>query len=137
MESPEAQEAPAAASGRQLTGGGARVVSIGIQSRRESGAAVLEVVGDVDMASSTALRNAAIRLLRDRSEPKLVINLGGVQYIDSSGVAVLIEVLREARRQKAKLRIACLNDGPRDVLQLTRLLDLFDVHTTEAEALEA
>ena len=89
------------------------------------------------MASSTALRNAAIRLLRDRSEPKLVINLGGVQYIDSSGVAVLIEVLREARRQKAKLRIACLNDGPRDVLQLTRLLDLFDVHTTEAEALEA
>ena len=96
----------------------------------------MHVAGDVDMASSPALREAALELLRDRAESTLVINMRGVDYIDSSGVASLIEVLREARRQRANLRLACLNAGPRDVLELTRLLDLFDVRATEAEALD-
>ena len=102
-----------------------------------SGGAVMRVSGDVDMASSPALLNAALRLLRSPAAGGLVINLSGVDYIDSSGVASLIEVLQESRRRRVKLRLACLNEGPRDVLELTRLLDVFEVHATERSALEA
>lgn len=104
---------------------------------QESGSAVIRVSGDVDMVSSPALLKAAVGLLRDPGTVSLVINLSGVHFIDSAGVASLIEVLQVSRRRRAKLRLACLNDGPRDVLHLTRLLDVFEVHSTERSALDA
>lgn len=101
------------------------------------GGMVVRVAGDVDMASSPALREAILDLLRDQSGTRVVLNMAGVDYIDSSGVASLVEGLQQARRSRGKLKLACLNDGPRDVLQLTRLLDLFEVYATEAGALES
>lgn len=98
--------------------------------------AVIRVSGDVDMVSSPDLLKASFRLLRGPGTA-LVINLSGVEYIDSSGVASLIEVLQESRNRRVRLILACLNEGPRDVLELTRLLDLFDVRSTESSALDA
>ena len=96
---------------------------------------VIRVTGDIDMGSSPKLREQVMRLLRTHSGTRLVINLEGVAYMDSSGVASLIEGLRAARKSHAELKLACLNEGPREVLELTRLLDLFDVRETEADAL--
>ena len=107
-----------------------------IEIRREATGTVIHVAGDVDMGNSPRLREAILGLLRGRRGTSVVVNMEGVDYIDSSGVASLVEGLQEARRSHGKLRLACLNEGPRDVLQLTRLLDLFDVHATEAGALE-
>lgn len=105
-----------------------------IEIKQAASCMVVRVAGDVDMASSPRLREEILGLLRDRSGTHVVVNMKGVDYIDSSGVASLIEGLQEARRSRGKLKLACLNDGPRDVLELTRLLDLFDVHATEAGA---
>ncbi len=118
-----------------MTGGVAKAVEIEIW--QAAGGTVIRLAGDVDMASSPVLRQAILDLLRDRSGTTIVVNMGGVEYIDSSGVASLVEGLQQARRSRGKLRLACLNDGPRDVLELTRLLDLFEVHATEAGALES
>ena len=135
MESLAAKEALLASSGRAVTIGGANSVEIDI--RQAAGAAVVRVTGDVDMVSSPILREAVMELLLDRRGATVVVNLDGVEYIDSSGVASLIEGLKEARRVRRSLRLACLNDGPRHVLELTRLLDLFDVYATEADALDS
>lgn len=134
MESATTEKAPAETRGEALAVSGAKAVEIEI--RQAARGMVIRVAGDVDMASSPRLREAILGLLRNRSGTRVIVNMAGVEYIDSSGVASLVEGLQEARRSHGKLRLACLNEGPRDVLQLTRLLDLFDVHATEAGALE-
>ena len=108
-----------------------------IHIRHLAEGSVVQVSGDVDMSSSPQLREAILELSQDRTRLKIVVNLEGVHYIDSSGVASLVEGLQTARRHKTKLLLACLNEGPRDVLHLTRLLDVFDVHASESEALGA
>jgi anti-sigma B factor antagonist len=64
----------------------------------------------------------------------VVVNLSGVQYIDSSGIASLVEGLQEARKREARFVLVGLNDGPRHVLELTRLLTVFEIAATEEEA---
>ena len=98
---------------------------------------VVQVSGDVDMFNSPKLREAILELSLDHTKPKIVVNLEGVQYIDSSGVASLVEGLQVARQHKTRLFLTGLNEGPRHVLQLTRLLDVFDVKQSESDALGA
>ncbi len=106
-----------------------------VEVRRLGPVKVVRVRGDVDLSTSPALLSAAMKALRDTTTSLVIINLAGVGYLDSSGVATLIEVLREARRRPAGLRLAGLQQGPREVLHLTRLLNLFDVRRSEEEAL--
>jgi anti-sigma B factor antagonist len=60
-----------------------------------------------------------------------------VKYVDSSGIASLVEVLREARNKEKRLVLFGLNAAVRDVLQLTRLARIFEIRETEEEALQA
>lgn len=108
-----------------------------VEVRRFGPIRVVRVRGDVDLSTSPTLLSAAMKSLGDTTTSLMIINLAGVDYLDSSGVATLIEVLREARRRSTRLRLAGLQQGPREVLQLTRLLDLFDVRRSEEEALQS
>ena len=108
-----------------------------INIRHVGQGSVVEPVGDVDMSSSPQLRETILELLEERSGVKIVVNMEKVDYIDSSGIASLVEGLKLARRRKARLCLAGLNEGPRYVLQLTRLLDVFEVHSSESDALGA
>lgn len=108
-----------------------------IHIRYEPGGTVVQVAGDVDMSNSPRLREAVLEALREHEEAKVVLNLERVHYIDSSGIASLVEGLQDARKRKARFVLACLNEGPRHVLELTRLFAIFEVYASEAEALQA
>jgi anti-sigma B factor antagonist len=60
-----------------------------------------------------------------------------VRYVDSSGIASLVEVLKEARNTQKKLILFGLNKAVQEVLQLTRLTRIFEIRETEEEALQA
>lgn len=100
-------------------------------------ATVVRVEGDADMATSPELRTAVFDALGKPAAGTVIVSLGGVDYIDSSAVATLIECLRRAAELDVRLRLAGLNDGPAKVLRLTRLIDVFDVHASEEDALRA
>jgi len=104
-------------------------------TRDEKGTTIVDVVGQIDLASSPALRKTLLASLKDAR--RLAINLIGVRYIDSSGIASLLEVLKEARRLQKQLILFGLNKAVREVLQLTRLTAVFEIRETEAEVLEA
>jgi anti-sigma B factor antagonist len=72
-----------------------------------------------------------------KKTPRLVVNLREVKYVDSSGIASLVEVLKEARNKEKRLVLFGLNAAVRDVLQLTRLARIFEIRETEEEALQA
>jgi anti-sigma B factor antagonist len=72
-----------------------------------------------------------------KKTPRLVVNMRGVRYVDSSGIASLVEVLKEARNKEKRLVLFGLNAGVHEVLQLTRLTKIFEIRETEEEALQA
>jgi len=68
---------------------------------------------------------------------RLAANLAEVKYIDSSGIASLLEVLKESRNKGKKFVLFGLTPGVREVLQLTRLTGVFEIYESEDEVLHA
>src|SRR5260370_12980246 len=83
------------------------------------------------------MRKASIDRLREQRVSRLIVNMLDVPYVDSSGVASLVEGLKISRDLKSRFALYGLSKSARTVLELTHLLRIFEVHQTEQEALEA
>ena len=106
-----------------------------VVTRHASNGVVISARGDVDLYSSPKLREVIVQSARERLSP-IVVNLGGVTYIDSSGVATLVEGLQLSREYGGKFRLLNMSDRVCEVLKLARLDQIFDIRDTEEEALE-
>jgi len=73
--------------------------------------------------------------VRDNRRPRVVLNLSAVRYIDSSGVASLVEGLKASRDSGSRFILVGLSGTAREVLQLSRLVKVFEIYDTEVEAL--
>ena len=96
---------------------------------------VVDVAGQIDLGTSPALRKTLLESLNGTK--RLAINLTGVKYIDSSGIASLLEVLKDARKSGKRLILFGLTSSVLQVLQLTHLTGVFEIKESEAQALEA
>lgn len=104
-------------------------------TRIEKGATIVDVVGQIDMGSSPALRKTLLDSLKGTDH--VAVNLSSVKYIDSSGIASLLEVLKEARKLKKRVVLFGLTTAVLQVLQLTRLTGVFEICETEEQAVGA
>ena len=103
-------------------------------SIRESNAAqVVDVEGDVDLGTSPNLRRTLFDLLGKK--PKLAVNLRGVRYIDSSGIATLIEVLKSTQRLPMEFILFGLSPAVQNAFRLTHVNRIFRIVETEEQAL--
>ncbi len=105
-----------------------------VNARHEGSGVVIHVRGDVDLYSSPKLRESVQDSIKKRLSP-IVVDLAGVTYIDSSGVATLVEGLQLSKEYDGKFRLIGLNERVSEVFQLARLYQVFEVCETEAEAL--
>ena len=105
-----------------------------ISARHLDKTTILDVSGDIDLASSPDLRKALLRELRELRIPRVVLNLKAVEYVDSSGVASLVEGLKASRDVGSRLILFGLNSAVREVLQLSKLLRIFEIAETEEQA---
>ncbi len=96
-------------------------------------AAIFIVEGQVDLHTSPELRSQLRTALNSRSSP-LVVDLNAVSFIDSSGLATLIEALKSVGSYGGKLRLCGLNPDVRKLFELARLNEVFDLRTSRAEA---
>lgn len=108
-----------------------------ISSRRVDNATIVSVSGDIDLSNSPEVRKTLLHEVRDNRRPRVVLNLSGVGYIDSSGVASLVEGLKASRDIGSRFILVGLTGAAREVLQLSRLMKVFEVYETEVEALSA
>jgi anti-sigma B factor antagonist len=104
-----------------------------INVKREGKRSVVEVTGDIDLYTSPKLRQTVLELFRQRGQETVIVDLSGVQYVDSSGIASLVEGLQEAKKIDARFVLAGLNEAPRHVLELTRLLAVFEIADSAEE----
>jgi anti-sigma B factor antagonist len=104
-------------------------------TREQTGTTIVDVTGDIDMGTSPGLRKTLLESLK--KTPRLIVNMRDVRYVDSSGIASLVEVLKEARNKEKRLVLFGLSGPVHEVLQLTRLTKIFEIRETEEEALQA
>ncbi len=108
-----------------------------ISVRRIDKTAIVEVAGDIDLSSSPEVRKILLRELRESRTPRVILNMERVKYIDSSGVASLVEGLKASRDAGSRLLLFGLSPIAREVLQLSRLLKIFEIYENEQQALRA
>lgn len=105
------------------------------QTTENGPALVVALQGEVDLQTSPEARQVLLSAVA-QARPVLV-DLSGVAYIDSSGVASLVEALQTARKSGQELMLAAVSEGAMRVLKLARLEQVFPIHPTLDEALAA
>lgn len=103
--------------------------NLGISVDQEGKDAVVQLTGRVDVDSSPALRDRLRVLLSDEALPQtIIVDLAGVSYIETSGVATLIEALRTAHHQQTNFRLQGLSGAVLRLFEVTGVLALFDAN---------
>ena len=108
-----------------------------ISTRQFENAFIIDVTGDITLYNTPEVRKILLELLKEKQVKRVIVNLQNVKYIDSAGVATLVEGLKISRDLKSSFALFGLSRTTREVLELTRLLKVFEVHDTEEQALSA
>jgi anti-sigma B factor antagonist len=114
-------------------GGFPRVLKI--RERKLNDVAIIDCSGEVDLYSSTQLREALVKELNSEVS-SVLINMTGISYIDSSGIATLLEGLQLSRKTQKRFGLYGLQKNARSVLHLARLDTIFTIWESEQEAVE-
>jgi len=102
---------------------------------RKQGASIVVLKGDIDLESSPAAREVLLKSVEGAG--KVLVDLSSVTYIDSSGVASLVEALQAAKRNGGRFALVAASDPTRRVLELARLDKVFTMYATVEEGLKA
>ena len=95
---------------------------------------MVELSGDVDLHRANELRTVLLEILGKKAQ-QLVIDMEEVNFMDSSGLATLVEALQLTRRNGGQLRLTGLQRRVRSILEIARLDTIFEVYETQGEAL--
>jgi anti-sigma B factor antagonist len=108
-------------------------LKVDTRSPRE-GVAVIVLTGEVDVYTSPRLKQEMVDLL-NRGQVHLIVDLNGVEYLDSTGLGVLIGGLKRARERDGDLRLICENMRILRIFEITGLTKIFEIDRNEEEAL--
>ena len=108
-----------------------------VKERQAGDVTILDMNGAVRIGEGSVALREAIRGLADAEKKKILLNLAGVKYIDSSGIGELIANYTTVSRQGGQLKLLNLTDKIQSLLVITKLLTVFDVFEDEAEALKS
>jgi anti-sigma B factor antagonist len=106
-----------------------------ISERESGGVIVLDVHGRMTIEVEQTIIAARVRELLQQGRPHILINLADVSQVDTSGLCDLVEAYLAATRRDGRLKFTGLTPRVRKILEITRLLTVFEVCDSEAEAL--
>lgn len=112
-------------------------MALKISKRNEGGVTVVEAVGRIVLGDETNILREQIKEMLAAGHKKIVLNLAQVDFIDSSGLGALVGLHSTAQAQGAKIRLANITKRFHELLQITKLLTVFDVYPSEAEAVRS
>ena len=113
------------------------MAELDLKERQAGDITILDLSGEVRIGEGSVALRDSIRNLADAGKNKVLLNLAGVKYMDSSGVGELIANYTTVSRQGGQLKLLKLTDRVQNLLVITKLLTVFDVYDDEAEALKS
>jgi len=108
-----------------------------IKERQAGDVTVLDMDGKVTIGEGSVALRTAIRRLLEEGKKKILLNLAGVGYIDSSGIGELVSSYTAIGAKGGQLKLLKLTQKLQDLLAITKLLTVFDVYDSEADALNS
>jgi anti-sigma B factor antagonist len=112
-------------------------MSFTLNTRKVDDVVLVDMSGRLTIGEAVLLlRNTTRRFIEDGTQ-KFILNLGGVSHIDSAGLGELISIFTSVRNRKGDVKLLNLDKKAKDLLQMTKLLTVFDTYSDEAKALEA
>jgi anti-sigma B factor antagonist len=105
--------------------------------RTVDGVSVLDLEGRIVLGEESSALRERVKNLLGQDHKKIVLNMGNVSYIDSAGLGALVASYTSAKNQGAILKLVNLGAKFREVLQVTKLLTVFEVYDTEQAAISS
>src|ERR671929_1900262 len=113
------------------------MAELDIKERQAGDVTVLDMDGKITIGPGSVALRTTIRRLLEEGKKKILLNLGGVGYVDSSGIGELGSSYTTINREQGQLKLLNLTQKIRDLLTITKLLTVFDVYKDESEALNS
>jgi anti-sigma B factor antagonist len=110
---------------------------LNISERTVGNVTVLDLSGKITIGEGSVQLRETVRGLLERGTKNILINLGGVDYVDSSGIGELVSCFTTTKNQGGQLKLLNLTKKIKDLLMITKLLTVFDTYDDEAEAIKS
>ena len=112
-------------------------MSMKASTRQVDGITIVDLSGRITLGEGSVVLRDTIKDLLGKGQKKILLNLGDVSYIDSSGIGELVSAFTSVRNQGGELKLLNLTKKVHDLLQITKLYTVFDVKDDEAAAIGA
>ena len=109
-------------------------MSMKIKTRQVDGVTIMDCSGRITLGEGSVTLRDAVRDLLSKGSKQILLNLGDVTYIDSSGIGELVSAYTTVKNQGGDLKLLNLTKKVHDLLQITKLYTVFDVKDDEASA---
>ncbi len=108
-----------------------------IRERNVGEVVVLEMLGKITIGEGSVQLREAVSRLRDSGRNRIILNLGGVSYVDSSGIGELVSCYTTTKNSGGRLKLLNLPKKIKDLLMITKLLTVFEIYEDEQTALDS
>ena len=113
------------------------MAELNIRERQAGDVTILDLEGKITIGEGNVALRTAVRRLVQEGKKKVLLNLSGVSYMDSSGIGELVSSHTTISREQGQLKMLGLGEKIKELLVITKLLTVFDTYSTEAEALNS
>ena len=113
------------------------MAELDLKERQAGDVTILDLTGEVRIGEGSVALRTAIRRLLEEGKKRILLNLAGVGYIDSSGIGELVSSYTAIGKDGGQLKLLNLTQKLQDLLTITKLLTVFDVYESEADALNS
>ena len=112
-------------------------MSMKASTRQIDGVTIVDLSGRITLGEGSVILRDTVKDLLGKGQKKILLNLGDVSYIDSSGIGELVSAFTTVRNGGGDLKLLNLTKKVHDLLQITKLYTVFDVKDDEAAAITA
>ena len=109
-------------------------MDLSLETRQENDHTIIEVGGEIDVYTAPKLRDAMTELV-DQGQYNIIVDLEKVDFLDSTGLGVLVGGLKKVRTNDGSLQLVCTQERLLKIFRITGLGKVFAIHSTQAEAL--
>jgi len=112
-------------------------VSLKSNNRQVDGITIVDMSGRITLGEGSVVLRETVKDLVEKGRNKILLNLGDVTYIDSSGIGELVSAFTTVNNKEGKLKLLNLTKKVKDLLQITKLYTVFEIHDDEASAVQS
>ena len=113
------------------------MAELNVSERQAGDVTILDLNGKITIGEGSVALRSAVRRLLEEGKKKILLNLAGVGYIDSSGIGELVSSYTAIEKDQGQLKLLNLTQKIQDLLTITKLLTVFDVFESEEDALSS